>query len=74
MKTISTKNKKILRIISNYINKHGYSPTYQEIADLAKINLKAAKDHSDNLRRKGFISYVDGKARTIRVITVEAND
>ena len=69
---ITKKQKEILDIIKEFINKNGYSPTIREIGSIAKLNSPATVyAHLINLREKGYINYLDGKMRTIRILEVE---
>lgn len=70
MKEILTdKQENILNIIKEFINKYGYSPSVREIGKIAKLNSPATVfTHLKNLKNKGYITYVEGKMRTIRVL------
>lgn len=69
---ITKKEKEILDIIKDFINKNGYSPTIREIGGIAKLKSPSTVySHLINLRKKGYINYMDGKMRTISVMEVE---
>lgn len=62
-----------LDFIVVYVREHGYPPTVREIADACGgVQLQAVADRLSALERKGYISRVLGKPRTIRVLQVEA--
>ena len=72
MKTLTDKQRDILDIIEKFIDENGYSPTIREIGKIAKLNSPATVyTHLTNLREKGYITYMDGKMRTIRILEVE---
>lgn len=69
MKDLTEKQLEILNIIKNYIAENGYSPSFREIGKIAKINSSATIwTHINNLKQKGYITYIKGTNRTIRVL------
>lgn len=55
--------------IQYFIEKNGYSPTVREICKMTGLNSPATVVfHLKNLKRKGYISYIETKSRTIRII------
>lgn len=72
MYRLTDKQRKILDIVKEFINKNGYSPSVREICKIANLNSPATVcTHLNNLKEKGYISWVDGKVRTIRVLEVK---
>lgn len=72
MYRLTDKQRIILDIIKEFINKNGYCPSVREICKLADLNSPATVcSHLNNLKEKGYISWVNGKARTIRVLEVK---
>lgn len=67
-KTLTPRQQEVLSWISGYIDTHGYSPTVREIAHAFKWTINGAVCHLRPMRKKGFISWLDGHSRTIRVI------
>lgn len=66
---MTQKQIKLYKIIKNYIEKNGYSPTIRELCD--ELNLKSTGTIQVMLKRikeKGFIDYIEKKSRTIRII------
>lgn len=69
MKELTDKQLNILNIIKEFINEYGYSPTIREIGQRANLNSPATVHfYLNNLKKKGCISYIKGKMRTIRII------
>ena len=72
MHRLTDKQREILDNIKSFINKNGYSPSIREICKIANLNSPATMyAHLNNLKEKGYISWIDGKARTIRVMEVK---
>jgi len=60
--------KKILKIIRDFIEDHGYSPSIREIAKKLRFkSTKAVKVHLDALAKQGLIDRVAGQARSISI-------
>lgn len=64
------------KIVLDYIIKfktiNGYAPTIREIANgLNTKSLSYVSDTLEQLQEKGFISYLQNKPRTIRVLRFE---
>lgn len=67
--TLYKKQKQILDYISQYIQKSGYSPTLQEIADAMGLSsLATVHEHLQALIKKGVIRKFDGAVRGIELI------
>lgn len=64
---LTEKQKETLKILSEYIDKHGYPPSYQEMADILKIRYTSLCDRMDGLLKKGYIER-NGNARTVRIL------
>ncbi|HEX5661444.1 MAG TPA: hypothetical protein VFX59_29845 [Polyangiales bacterium] len=66
---LTERQRAILVHITRFRAEHGYAPTTRELMDA--VGLKGPHgmlDHLWALRRKGYVEWVDGKARTLRVI------
>lgn len=65
-----TKKQEILYLaIKNFIEKNGYAPTIREINEI--INIKSTSTTYTKLlqlQKKGYITYINGKARTIKLL------
>jgi SOS-response transcriptional repressor LexA len=68
MKKISIKQLQVLEAIEYFINQEGISPTYREIADLLKCDVRQVFEKVLILEEKGYVSTINGKARTIRIL------
>ncbi len=67
--TLYRKQKQILDFISQYIQKSGYSPTLQEIANAMGLSsLATVHEHLQALIRKGVIKRFEGAVRGIELI------
>jgi repressor LexA len=65
---LTDRQREVLVVIEKYISEHGYSPTMQELADTLGVYLKCAYDHIRALERKGWITKIDKKPRTIVIL------
>jgi repressor LexA len=69
VRNIATINQlKILEFIKNFIRQHSYPPTVREIANAFSVTAKAAQDHLNALKRKGYIRSEPNRPRTITII------
>lgn len=68
MRKISIKQKKTLEAIEWFISNNGYSPTFQELADILECNISTVFKKVLLLEDKGYISTISGKQRTIRIL------
>ena len=68
MKKLSVKQLQILEAIEYFINQNGVSPTYREIATLLNCDVRQVFEKVLLLEQKGYISTINGKARTIKII------
>src|SRR5690554_5902221 len=63
------KQRQILDFISQYIQKNGYSPTLQEIADAIGVkSLATVHEHLQALTKKHLIRKYEGMVRGIEVL------
>ena len=59
----------IIKAIRRLTLQHGYPPTIRELMDdLAILSPNGVKQHLRLLRRKGWVDWQDGKARTLRIM------
>lgn len=69
MKAITKKQIEVLKCINDFINENGYSPTIRELCEIMDLSSPATMHtHLIELSDKGYITYVVGKSRTIRII------
>lgn len=67
--TLYRKQRQVFDFISQFIKKHGYSPTLQEIADAIGVSsLGTVHEHLSVLEKKGVIKRVSGADRGITVL------
>jgi repressor LexA len=65
---LTERQRSILDAIAAFTAEHGYAPTTRELGDLLGIaGSNAVMDHLWALRRKGYVEWQDGKARTLRI-------
>lgn len=73
MKTLSIRQQEVLNALVDFQSKHGYPPTYAELARLVGFSsANGAFEHIRALEKKGYITTSGGTARGIKVIG--AND
>ena len=69
MNDLTDKQKECLIIINLFIKRNGYSPTVREIAKELKNNSPATTfHHMKELKKKGYITWIKGQNRTIRLM------
>ncbi len=72
MKELTARQREVLQFIVDYINRHHYPPSYQEIADAFHISSKqGVLRHLIALERKGYITRSNARARSIQVVHPE---
>jgi len=72
--TLYRRQKQILEFISQYIQKFGYSPTLQQIAEAIGVNsLATVHEHLQALAKKGLIRRYKGAVRGLEIIAKANN-
>lgn len=67
--TLYKRQRQIVDFISQYIQKNGFSPTLQEIADAIGVSsLATVHEHLEALSKKGVIRKYEGSVRGIEII------
>lgn len=67
--TLYKRQREILDFVSQFIQKHGFSPTLQEIADaLGLSSLATVHEHLKALVKKGVVKKYQGAVRGIKVL------
>lgn len=56
---------RILAFVQQFIAAHSYSPSFKEIQDGCGLSCSTVSLYLKNLRERGYITYEDGKSRTI---------
>lgn len=73
--TLYKRQKQILDFIGQYIQKNGYSPTLQQIADaLGVSSLATVHEHLASMSKKGVIKKFEGSVRGIEIIDKTKGD
>lgn len=63
------KQKELLSFIENFINEHGYSPSYREImSGLNYTSVATVALHVNNLIKRGHLRKRDNSARSLEVV------
>ena len=66
---LTKRQKEVLDYLVGFINKHGYSPSFEEIAKALKLtSLATVHKHIGTLERKGFIRRGYNQSRSIEVL------
>lgn len=66
---LSKKQMELYQAIGTFIDKNGYPPTIRELCQIVNNSSTAPVfDKLNKLRKKGYITYIDGKSRTIRFL------
>jgi SOS-response transcriptional repressor LexA len=65
---ITGSEQSVLKFIKKYIETNGVSPSFHDIADNFDWYVGSANYRVQSLKKKGYINYVPGKYRTIRVL------
>lgn len=64
--------KEVLDYITQFLELHGYAPSYREIAQgLHKSSIATVASHVDTLVEKGYLSKGDNQARSLQLIQPE---
>jgi repressor LexA len=67
--TLYRRQRQIVEFISQYIQKNGYSPTLQEIADAIHVSsLATVHEHIQSLIKKGVIKKYEGSVRGMELV------
>lgn len=66
---LTKRQKEILDFVTQYIELHGYAPSYREIAQAFKMgSVATVAEHVDNLVTKGLLRKSDNEARSLQLI------
>ena len=70
---LTKRQKHLLDTIRNFIALEGYAPSVREIASAAGLSSPATvHEHLTNLRGKGYITFEDGRVRTVEVVNLRS--
>ena len=67
MKKLTDRQRKVLQFIEDYIQTHGYPPSYDDLGNGMGISTKAVYDRVQALVRKGHLVYLENRSRTLRI-------
>jgi len=68
IKSITDSEQDVLMFIKQYIKTNGVSPSFYDIADNFYWYVGSANYRVQSLKKKGYIDYIPGKYRTIRIL------
>lgn len=73
--TLYKRQKQILDFLSQYIQKNGYSPTLQQIAEaIGVFSLATVHEHLSSMAKKGVIRKFEGAVRGIEIVDKALGD
>ncbi len=68
---LTRRQKQVLDFLVTFINRQGYSPSFEEIAGSLNLSsLATVHKHVGNLERKGFVRRAPNQSRSIEVIAL----
>jgi repressor LexA len=69
---LTKRQKEILDYVTQYIEVHGYAPSYREIAEAFKLGSVATiAEHIESLVQKGLLTKRDNDARSLQLVEPE---
>src|ERR1700730_9626606 len=72
--TLTKRQKEVLNYLVGFLNKNGYSPSFEEIAHAMKLtSLATVHKHLQTLEKKGFIRRGYNQSRSVEVVAVPAS-
>ncbi len=72
---LTKRQKEILDYITQFIEAHGYAPSYREIATAFKFgSVATVAEHIESLVNKGFLQKSENEARSIQLVKTTAVD
>ena len=71
---LTRRQKQVFDFLVNFINGHGYSPSFEEIgAGLELSSLATVHKHMQTLEKKGFIRRGYNQSRSVEVVAIPAS-
>jgi repressor LexA len=68
---LTRRQKQVLDYLVNFINRHGYSPSFEEIGKSLRLSsLATVHKHVETLEKKGFVHRGYNQSRSIEVVAV----
>jgi repressor LexA len=69
---LTKRQKEILDYVTQYIEVHGYAPSYREIAEAFKLGSVATiAEHIESLVQKGLLTKRDNDARSLQLVNLD---
>ena len=69
MKALTLQQQRVLAFVDGFLGHTGYPPTLKEIGEAIGLsNVNAVRGHLTALEKKGYVSRVPDKARSIRIL------
>ncbi|HVB33771.1 MAG TPA: transcriptional repressor LexA [Patescibacteria group bacterium] len=69
--TLTKRQKQVLDFLVSFLNRQGYSPSYEEMAQsLGLASLSTVHKHLSTLERKGFIRRGHNRSRSVEVVNL----
>ena len=69
LKKLSARQEKMLQFIDDYANAKNYPPSIREIGDAVELKSSSTvKGHLDRLKASGYVTWEQGKPRTLNVV------
>lgn len=66
---MTKKQEELYLAIKSFIKDNGYAPTVRELNEITNIKSPATTYAKlIQLKRKGYITYIEGKSRTIKIL------
>ncbi|WNS78692.1 transcriptional regulator [Domibacillus sp. DTU_2020_1001157_1_SI_ALB_TIR_016] len=69
LKQLSARQEKMLQFIDDYVSAKNYPPSIREIGDAVELKSSSTvKGHLDRLKASGYVTWEQGKPRTLNVV------
>jgi repressor LexA len=72
---LTKRQKQVLDFVTQYIEVHGYAPSYREIAEAFKLgSVATVAEHVESLVTKGLLQKNENSARSLQLVTPKDKD
>ena len=72
---LTKRQKQVLDFVTQYIEVHGYAPSYREIAEAFKLgSVATVAEHVESLVSKGLLQKSDNSARSLQLVQPSDKD
>lgn len=69
---LTKRQKQVLDYVTQYIEVHGYAPSYREIAEAFELgSVATVADHVESLVAKGLLKKSSNSARSLQIVEIE---